>query len=56
MIKRWFNERVLFLAWHRHWKGVYVHFLPKYCYRVYLDKGRIVTDRHRKPNREMMER
>ncbi len=40
----WVKRNVLFVSWHRYWKGVYVHFLPRYCYRLYLWGW----DRHKK--------
>jgi hypothetical protein len=45
----WFSRRILFVSWGRHWKGVYVHFLPRYCYRVFLWG----IDRHPKAWRSM---
>jgi hypothetical protein len=41
---QWFCERVFFISWGKHWKGVYLHFLPMYCYRLFLWGW----DRHRK--------
>ena len=34
--KNWLSCNVLFVSWHKHWKGVYLHFFPVYCVRVYL--------------------
>jgi len=27
---------VAFVSWHKHWKGIYLHFFPRYCVRVFL--------------------
>ncbi len=41
---QWFTSHVFFISWNRWWKGVYIHFLPKHCYRVFL----FGVDRHAK--------
>ena len=33
---QWFCENVFFISWGKHWKGVYIHFLPRYSVRVFL--------------------
>lgn len=33
---RWFCCNVAFVSWHKHWKGIYLHFLPRYCVRLFL--------------------
>lgn len=33
---RWFTENICFVSWNRYWKGIYIHFIPRYCVRVYL--------------------
>lgn len=45
----WFCSHVLFVSWWSRWKGVYLHFLPRYCYRIYWSRNRIRVDRHPKP-------
>ena len=30
------GRRVAFISWHRHWKGIYLHCLPRYTVRVFL--------------------
>lgn len=48
-LRRWWSERVCYISWHKHWKGVYLHFLhPTRCVRVYLWG----VDWHRKPKVE----
>lgn len=42
---QWFMCHVFFVSWGKHWKGIYIHFLPTYCYRVFLWGA----DRHLKP-------
>lgn len=27
---------VAFVSWHKHWKGIYLHFIPRYCVRIFL--------------------
>ncbi len=33
---QWFTENVFFVSWGRHWKGVYLHFVPRYKVRLFL--------------------
>ena len=33
---RWFCCNVAFVSWHKHWKGIYLHFFPCYCVRIFL--------------------
>ncbi len=33
---QWFCERVFFISWGKYWKGVYLHFLPWYCVRLFF--------------------
>jgi len=45
---RFFNERVAFVSWHRHWKGIYVHCISRtWCHRFFLWGH----DKHRKANK-----
>lgn len=32
----WITSNVAFISWHKYWKGIYLHFFPVYCVRVYL--------------------
>ena len=32
----WFCGRVMYLSWGKYWKGVYLHFFPRYCIRIFL--------------------
>jgi hypothetical protein len=34
--RAWWNQNVWFVSWGRYWKGIYLHFLPRYTVRVYL--------------------
>lgn len=43
----WWRHHVFFVSWHRHWKGVYLHFIPGYTVRVFLWG----VDAWRKPRR-----
>lgn len=27
---------LMFISWHKHWKGIYLHFFPKYVVRIFL--------------------
>lgn len=55
---QWFCCNVAFVSWHKHWKGIYLHFFPCYCVRIFLWG----MDWHRKnplinpPNDEMRDR
>ena len=33
----WFRSHVFFISWGQHWKGVYIHVFPRYCYRIGID-------------------
>lgn len=33
---QWFAENVFFISWGKHWKGIYLHFLPLYMIRLFL--------------------
>lgn len=33
---RWFCCNVAFVSWHKRWKGIYLHCLPRYCVRIFL--------------------
>ena len=33
---RWLCCNVAFVSWHKHWKGIYLHFFPRYCVRIFL--------------------
>lgn len=33
---RWFCCNVAFVSWSKHWKGIYLHFFPRYCVRIFL--------------------
>ena len=46
----WIKENVIFVSWHKRWKGVYIHFLPRHCYRIYWRHG-LHWDKHRKTER-----
>lgn len=35
-ILRWWCCYVFFISWGKWWKGVYIHFLPKYTVRLFL--------------------
>jgi len=35
MIK-FISNHIIFISWHKHWKGIYLHIFPKYCIRIYL--------------------
>ena len=33
----WIANNIVFISWHKQWKGVYIHCLSrKYCYRIFL--------------------
>jgi hypothetical protein len=53
----WFTRNVFFISWGKYWKGVDIHFLPKYTYRVGLwgvdrKKKNIWLDLDSKPKQE----
>lgn len=55
-IKQWINENIIFFSFGRHWKGVYIHFFPKKCYRIFWTPEKIFNiDSHPKSRKEMME-
>lgn len=31
----WWSSHVFFVSWHKHWKGIYLHF-PVYTVRVFV--------------------
>jgi len=33
---QWFSENIIFVSLGKRWKGIYIHFLPKYCIRIFL--------------------
>lgn len=33
---QWVCCNVAFVSCHKHWKGIYMHFLPRYCVRIFL--------------------
>lgn len=33
---RWWCCHVFFVSWGKWWKGVYIHFLPRYTVRLFL--------------------
>ena len=35
-VKRFVLEKVFFISWGKYWKDAYIHFIPKYCVRIYL--------------------
>ena len=36
-ISDWIKCNIAFVAWHEHWKGVYLHCVhPRYCIRLFL--------------------
>jgi hypothetical protein len=35
-IRNWIKQNIIFISWGKHWKGVYLHFFPYYCVRVFL--------------------
>jgi len=46
---RWWNCNIMFFSFGKYWKGVYIHFLPNKCHRVYWSYGRFGYDNHPKP-------
>jgi len=45
-MRRFIRHNIVFLSWGKHWKGIYIHFLPKYCYRFFWARGGFGFDRH----------
>ncbi len=35
-LKNWISENIIFLSVNKYFKGVYIHFIPVYCIRIYL--------------------
>jgi len=42
----WFKCHIIFISIGKHWKGVYIHFLPKYCYRIFWAHNKLQWDKH----------
>jgi len=40
-----FGKYFVFVSWHKFWKGIYLHFIPRYCIRIFLWG----IDWHKKP-------
>ncbi len=37
-LANWFNSHICFISIGKYWKGMYIHFLPKYHWRIYFDR------------------
>jgi hypothetical protein len=48
----WIKQNLFFINIGKYWKGIYIHFLPKYCYRIFYSYNKFGHDKYRKAKYE----
>lgn len=48
-IINWFCCNIFFISWGKYFKGIYIHFLPTYSYRIYYMNGNFGINSSRRP-------